>query len=124
MGWIYESVSVSGNFHQAVEYLQKIVAPKHPEHDIVAMDYSGGSTVIVWRYPETASSHMPELDQEARKQLDLMVSWLVAAGGMRRDMWNELTSVQQEIIRLALYRIGLHLHVLADVVKATPDPRD
>lgn len=45
MRWQYLSESISGNFHEAAIWISK----HHPEWDVIAMQYIGIYTVVVYR---------------------------------------------------------------------------
>jgi hypothetical protein len=47
--WQYYSVNVSGNIHEAMSYLNGVIAKEHPEHEVVAMHYSHCNTIVVYR---------------------------------------------------------------------------
>jgi len=49
--WKYISENVSGNLHDAAHYLNSYVAKKYPDHEVVAMECSGFSSLVVYRVP-------------------------------------------------------------------------
>lgn len=49
--WKYISENVSGNLHDAAHYLNKYVALKYPDHEVVAASSSGYNSIVVYRVP-------------------------------------------------------------------------
>lgn len=49
--WTYGSANLGGNFHDAANFITKF----HPDWDVVAMDFTGNNTVVVYRTAEPAA---------------------------------------------------------------------